>query len=229
MDEVSYRPVAMLTGPLGRVWTGSYPDYGMWGGPLSWYDPATHQRGTCRHVLPDHSVCCLAWIESLGLIAGGTSVQAGSGTLAKAQRAALFLWDSVRNERVWDSDFGMDLKAVMDLLAFTGPLAYAVVSRREDGGQCELMLIDLDAKRIVSRNVLSSRDRRNDPIALSLRRTADGRIFGATGTSLFEIAPRTTDVRTVADGLNISVPGPIADGKFYYAHEHVLCELTVPD
>ena len=41
MDEVSYRPRAMVTGPMGRVWVASVPDYGLWGGPLSWFDPVT--------------------------------------------------------------------------------------------------------------------------------------------------------------------------------------------
>ena len=40
-----YRPRAMVTGPMGRVWIASVPDYGLWGGPLSWFDPGTEQVG----------------------------------------------------------------------------------------------------------------------------------------------------------------------------------------
>ena len=52
LEEVSYRPRAMVTGPMGRVWIASVPDYGLWGGPLSWFDPGTEAFGTYRDITP---------------------------------------------------------------------------------------------------------------------------------------------------------------------------------
>ncbi|MBM3264398.1 MAG: hypothetical protein FJY97_13365, partial [candidate division Zixibacteria bacterium] len=60
MDEISYRPRAMVTGPLGRIWTASVPDYGLWGGPLSWYDPGTERFGTYRDIAGEASCWSLA-------------------------------------------------------------------------------------------------------------------------------------------------------------------------
>ena len=52
VDDISYRPRFTLAGPLGRVWLASLPDYGRWGRPLSYYDPATEEkRLTTRSVV----------------------------------------------------------------------------------------------------------------------------------------------------------------------------------
>jgi len=228
MDSVSYRPVVMLAGPAGRIWTGSMPDYGMWGGPLAWYDPKTGERGSCRHVLKNHSVCSLAWIEPMGLIAGGTTIGAGTGTQPRAETAAFFLWDPAGDCKTWDCDFGLAIKSVTDLLAYEGATAYAIVNLADDGGKCELMLVDFDAGKILSRSVMSKRDGSGDPIALSMRRTPEGRIFGATRNSLFEVEPGTTEVRTLADGIEVSAAGPVVGNTFYFALGHSLKALTIP-
>jgi len=225
MDDVSYRPVAMLAGPLGRIWTGSYPDYGMWGGPLAWYDPATGEFGSCRHVLKDQSVCSLAWIEALGLIAGGTSVVGGTGTLPRARCAALFLWDPEKNEKVWDGNFGLAVRAVIDLLAFQEALAYAVVENGSgETSKCELLLVDLERRTVLSRSELPG-----GAIPLSLRKTPDGRIYGSARNAFYEVEPGTTRVKVLfSERLDISVAGPIVHDTFYFATRHVLRALKLP-
>lgn len=224
MDNVSYRPVVMLNGPLGRVWTGSYPDYGMWGGPLSWYDPKTGEFGSCRHVLKDQSVCSLTWVERLGLIAGGTSIAGGSGTRPRAKCAIVFLWDPQRAEKVWSSNFGLSITAVIDMLTLRDGLAYAVVNLRVgEANKNELMLIDFENRTILSRSELPK-----DALHLSLRRTPDGRIYGSTRTMFYQIEPGTTNITVLADGLSISVPGPVVGDAFYFATGHWLRALKIP-
>lgn len=226
MDDVSYRPVVMVAGPLGRVWTGSYPDYGMWGGPLAWYDPKTGEFGSCRHVLKDQSVCSLAWLEGLGLIAGGTSIQGGTGTLPRADCAGVFLWDPQGSKKVWDSNFGLPIYSVMDLRTLMGSLAYAVLTLR-DGEETrnELVLIDFDRGALLSRSELP-----DDAIHLSLRRTPEGRIYGSTRSAFYQVEPGTTTIKLlVSEGLDISVPGPVVADTFYFATGHVLRALTIPD
>ncbi len=224
MDDVSCRPVVMLVGPLGRIWTGSYPDYGMWGGPLAWYDPKTGEFGSCRHVLNDQSVCSLAWLERLGLIAGGTSVAGGSGTRPRAKFATVFLWDPQKAEKVWDSNFGLSINAVIDMLALRDGLAYAVMNLRVgEASKNELMLIDFENRTILSRTELPQ-----DAIHLSLRKTPDGHIYGSTRTTFYQIEPDTTNINILVEGLNISVPGPVVGDTFYFATGHRLRALRIP-
>ena len=97
MDEISYRPRSMLTGPLGRAWIASVPDYGMWGGPLSWYDPSTGRRGSYHRTWGDGSCHTLAHLERQRLIATGTSVHGGSGTQPRVEQAALRSREKPRN------------------------------------------------------------------------------------------------------------------------------------
>jgi len=80
MDNVAYRPRDMLCGPAGKVWVASIPDYGMWGGTLSWFDPATQTFGSHRHIIRDCSPMTLAAVAEEGLIAVGFTVDGGSGT-----------------------------------------------------------------------------------------------------------------------------------------------------
>ena len=100
MDEISYRPRSMIAGPLGRVWTASVPNYGMWGGPLSWYDPATERFGTYRDIAGEASCWALAWLDSHGLLAVGTTIDGGTGTQPRVDQASLFLWDCARRKGV---------------------------------------------------------------------------------------------------------------------------------
>ena len=228
MDDVSYRPVAMLTGPLGRVWTGSYPDYGMWGGPLAWYDPKTGKFGSCRHVLKDQSVCSLAWLEGPGLIVGGTSIHGGSGTRPRADCAAVFLWDPQKGEKVWDSSFALPISAVIDLMAISDRAAYAVLRLKEDGeaeaAEHVLLLIDFEKRVVLSQGKLPG-----GAVPLSLRCTDDGRIYGATRSSFYQVEPGTTNARNlVSEGIEITVAGPVIGDTFYFASGHMLRALEIP-
>ena len=117
IDELSTRPRSTLAGPLGRVWTASLPDYGRWGGPLSWYDPATDQRHAYLRLAGDGSCYTLAWLAELGLIAVGTSVEGGTGTTPRLERAGLFLWDYEKEEKVWEgSPAGEGVRVVNTLI-----------------------------------------------------------------------------------------------------------------
>ena len=227
MDDVSFRPGGMLAGPLGKIWTGSYPDYGMWGGPLAWYDPERREFGGCRHVLKDQSVCSLAWIKPLKLIAGGTSIDGGTGTLPRAACAAFFLWDPEKSEKVWNSNFELPIHAVVDLLVFREALAYAVVWLKAEGtSKCELMLIDFERRAIISRSGLPS-----DAFTFrsSLRSTPEGRIYASTRSAFYEVEAGTTNLNVlVTNGLSICVPGPVVGDAFYFATGHVLRALKIP-
>ncbi|HOS42426.1 MAG TPA: hypothetical protein PK794_01920, partial [Armatimonadota bacterium] len=101
MDEVAYRPRAMVCGPAGKVWVASIPDYGMWGGTLAWYDPATGTFGSHRHIFPDCSGYALAYLAEDDLLLAGFSIDAGTGAQPRAAHAGLALWDPHRDAAAW--------------------------------------------------------------------------------------------------------------------------------
>ncbi len=102
IDDISFRPHSTLAGPGGKVWLASLPDYGLWGGPLSCYDPDTGEKKAYYRIVGDGSCCALAWLEQQKLIAVGTTIQGGSGTQPRVDRAVLFLFDYEKEEKVWE-------------------------------------------------------------------------------------------------------------------------------
>ena len=101
IDDISYRPRSTLAGPLGRVWLASIPDYGMWGGPLSYYDPRSGEKKAYYRIFGDGSCYTLAHLEGQKLLAIGTSISGGSGTQPKIELADLLLWDYTTEKIVW--------------------------------------------------------------------------------------------------------------------------------
>ena len=73
--EQQYRPVTgILTGPGGKFYVGTVPEYGSRGGALTVIDPTSDTWTVRRHLVPDHSVHGVAVDDALVYV--GTSVQA---------------------------------------------------------------------------------------------------------------------------------------------------------
>ncbi|HJO28842.1 MAG TPA: hypothetical protein QF708_05520, partial [Candidatus Poseidoniia archaeon] len=74
LDDVSYRPRDMVAGPAGKIWVVSIPDYGMWGGVLSWYEPGTGKfGGRHRHIIENCSPISITHLDDVDLLAIGFS------------------------------------------------------------------------------------------------------------------------------------------------------------
>jgi hypothetical protein len=227
MDEVSLRPRAMLTGPLGRVWTGSYPAYGVWGGPLAWYDPKTGEKKSYRHIIPDQSVAALAWLESLKLIAAGTSVSGGSGTQPKAKEAALFLWDPVKEEKAWSGAPIEGTRSISALLALPNGKLFGIASGRgADGKPFEEIFVFDGARRKVVRSMPVPGGHALDN---SLQLGSDGKVYGLTKSVLYRIDPKMHAVEEIFRLPDeFQVVGPLVGKTLYFATNHRLRSLTMP-
>ena len=97
---------------MGRVWIASVPDYGLWGGPLSWFD---RRRLVPIAILPGRASCwSLAWLSRQDLLAVGTTINGGSGTRPRV----LFLWDYEREEKAWEGTLDRRISAINDGLLY---------------------------------------------------------------------------------------------------------------
>lgn len=90
IDEGQNRPQAFATAG-GRLYIGSTPDYGMWGGALTVYDYATGEHTVTRAPVADQGVISL--LVRGNTLWGGTTVNGGGGTEPKAEEARLFTYD----------------------------------------------------------------------------------------------------------------------------------------
>lgn len=229
MDQVAYRPRDMLCGPAGKVWVASVPDYGMWGGTLASYDPATGEFSSHRHVIQDCSPTALAPIAGTDLIAVGLGVQAGSGATARAERGGLVLWDAQEDRKVWEGDLGIPIHGVMALADDNG-LTYAFIHLAQEGTpRAMLALLDLPERKVVSQTVLDS-ERDGWPLEVCLRGDDDF-LYGAAKLSVFRIARGTTALevlwrpRDEAD--RPSAAGALIGSDYYFASGHRLRAMRV--
>jgi len=231
LDNVAFRPRAMVAGPAGKVWIGSVPDYGMWGGTLAWYDPATGEHNSHRHIVPDCSVTALDWLPELNNILVGTAIAGGSGTQPKAKLAAFVLWDPQRDEAIWTGDLGIEnLEGVIDVKACGDGKAYVVVTQlpAQEGGELtgHLMLIDVPNRCVLDRSQFTSDT--GWPLEMALRNGPGGAIYGACIPYFYRIVPGTAQRETVwgvpfGDEANyIRVSGPIIGNTYYFATGHRL-------
>ena len=237
-DPVSYRPRTMVAGPAGKVWIGSVPDYGLWGGTLVNYDPRTGQFAVHRHVVQDCSVTALAWVPDPGVLVVGTAIEAGSGAQPKATAAQFVLWDVERDAPTAADSFGVEaLRGVLALCAAGPGQCYAVVvlNRPPSPGHqslvsAELLLLDLRTRRVLDRSPFGEAD--GWPLEVSLQPGPVGAVYGATRLAFYRIAPGSAQ-RTVLHQVPLAqedqwfcIPGPIVGHTFYFANR---CELRALD
>lgn len=216
IDDISYRPRSSLAGPLGRVWVASVPDYGMWGGPLSTYNPKTDTKKAYYRIAGDASCYTLAELPKLGLIAVGTTTQAGTGAQPKVDQATLFLWDYQTEKKTWEGPFEHPVAAFNALATGPDGRLWGTVQTGDTG---ELFVFDPVVKKFTGRLALPP----GRPLDLGLQFGPDGKLYGFTKTCLYSVNSKTMKLETVfAPEKGISVPGPVIGQNIYFADNHLL-------
>jgi outer membrane protein assembly factor BamB len=216
IDDISYRPRSALAGPLGRIWFASLPDYGQWGGPLSWYEPATGKKGVYHRIAGDGSCYTLAWLEKPGLMAVGTTIQGGTGTQPKAKQAMLFLWDYRAEKKVWEGTLDRPVETINALLALPDGRIFGTASGGENH---ELFAFDPASRAFTARTPLPA----GSPLDKGLQLGPDGYIYGFTSSCIYRVKPTGLAIEEIVredDGF--SIPGPIVGNDIYFARGHIL-------
>jgi len=223
IDDISYRPRSTLAGPLGRVWLASLPDYGMWGGPLSYFDPRTGEKKAYYRIFGDGSCYTLAHLESEGLIAVGTSTSGGSGTRPKVAQAALFLWDYEAERKAWEGTLDRPISTFNALVTGPDGRLYGTVHGGDEPP--ELFVFDPGSRAFTDRLALPE----GALLDQGLQNGPDGKMYGFTSSHIYRLDPRSPAVEEVAciDGPGRPVPGPIVGGCVYFAKGHRLMAATI--
>jgi hypothetical protein len=216
MDDVSYRPRSALAGPQGKVWTASVPDYGMWGGPLAWYDPATGEKNSCRNIAGEASCYTLAHLERQSLIAVGTTISAGSGAKAKVEQAVLILWDYEKEEKVWEGTLEHSLSAISSLLTHDDGRLFGTAVGSEFK---TIFVFDPETREFT--DLIEIPD--GHPRDHGLQHGPDGLIYGMTSNVVYTLDPQSlkTDIVVNAPG-EFQVVGPIIGDTIYFGKNHRL-------
>jgi|UniRef100_UPI004048F37B hypothetical protein len=254
LDNVSFRPNALIATPDKRLWMGSAPDYGLHGGTLVWYDPASGESKTHRSLLPDTTPSALLYLPNLKQILVGLSIEVGTGATVRRNEGAFALWDPTADKLIWSGDLGIEDMA--DPVAFTPTvdgLVYVLIGRGDQilsaGAPAirpRIALIDPAQRKLIS---IAWLPEDFGPIAwhghFSLRVGPGGTVYGATGYCVFRIKPGTCEVERVWQNDQppppredpvwlthstpdaIDVVGPIIGNQFYFSTGWRLRVLTL--
>jgi hypothetical protein len=256
LDNVSFRPNALIATPDQRLWMGSAPDYGLHGGTLVWYDPTSGESKTHRSLLPNTTPAALLYLPTLKQILVGLSIEVGTGATVQRTDGAFALWDPVADELLWSGDLGIgDMADPVAFAPTADGLVYVLIGRGDQilsaGAppiRPRIALIDPAQRKLIS---IAWLPEDYGPIAwhghFSLRVGPGGIVYGATGYCVFRIKPGTCEVERIwqndqpppprADPVwlthstpdAIDVVGPIIGDQFYFATGWRLRALTLPE
>ena len=220
MDEISYRPRSMVAGPLGRVWTASVPNYGMWGGPLSWYDPASDEFGTYRDIAGEASCWSLAWLEAHGLLAIGTTIDGGTGTQPRVDEASLFLWDCEAEKKAWEGRLPVEITEVNALAALEDGMLCGTGHHQ---GESHIFVFDPADRRFLK--VVPLPDGR--PLDGGIQIGSDGCVYGFTTGCFYRFDPVAGEVTAIHQERGVfQTPGPMDADGVYFTKKHELKKLV---
>jgi len=213
------RPRAMIAGPHGKIYIGSYPDYGLLGGAISVYDPKKDEKRVYRHIVMNQSIVSLAYIEKLDLIAAGSSVRGGAGTRAIEKEAKFILWDPKEEKKIFEIIPVPEAKTILSLATSIDGKVYGITNNEK------IFVFDAEKREIKKVFDLEFKE----PREISLQLGPDGKLYGLSKEAIFSIDPKNDQLSLLA-----KPPVPIDSGmamlgrKIYYGSGANLYEFEIP-
>ncbi|MEV6968663.1 PQQ-binding-like beta-propeller repeat protein [Hamadaea sp. NPDC051192] len=181
------RPLAFASNG-SKVYIGSTPDYGLWGGALTVYDTATGTRTTRKDIVADQGVIALA-------VAGdrlwaGTTIGGGGGTTPKATEAKVFTADLATGEKLAEFTPVPGADSISSIVAGPDGLIWGLA----DG---ELFILDPATGAVVHRQDIPGRASGvQDELVVN---PADEHVYASLDGNLLQIDPLSKQVRVLRD------------------------------
>jgi len=208
LGDDQYRPVGGIhLGPDHKMYIGTQPDYGLLGGALTIFDPATESIETLRNIVPGEEISAIATDDRYVYCEADPS--GGMGSTSTALPVHFFVWDPGSHRIIFDRALPSD--GGFDAIAAVNGHAYFV-----SGGT----VMDYDSAR-GTLSALLRLDRRLTVPPESLKAAQDGTIFGIFGDQLGRIQPLTRRLQLYPEtasratsGLAIGIDGAIYFGSY---------------
>jgi streptogramin lyase len=215
-----WRPQAMVAGPDNKVYLGAVAGYGLLGGPLTVWDPASNSVEPFHHVVKDQSVVSLTVADDL--IVGGTTTGGGGGSHPTEKEARLFLWDPKTKEKVFETVPVPGASEITDLITAPNGRVFGVAGSRT------LFVFDPKARQIIHSGPLPFRAATGNTYN-SVAIGPDKQIWGITGEGIFTIDPDTYAAKRVAAAPERITAGFVLNGRnLYFASGPKVYRYTLP-
>jgi len=217
-ENPGWRPMALVSAPDGKAYIGAVSGYGLLGGPLCLWDPATGQVEQYSHLVADQSVVSLALLPD-GRLVGGTSVGGGGGSRPTQTDAQAFLWDPATRSLV-RALVPVPGHGAIDALA-VGPdgLVYGLAGDT-------LFVLDGELERVLS----ASPHGLGAVVYNALGAGPGGRLYGVSSRGVFTVDTETQQTRMLAeypDG--ISGGFAIRGSRVYFISGPRIVSYELPD
>ncbi|MET8307814.1 PQQ-binding-like beta-propeller repeat protein [Micromonospora sp. NBC_00389] len=181
------RPLAFASSG-SRIYVGSTPDYGLWGGALTVYDTATGARTTRRNIVADQGVISLAVVGDQ--LWAGTTISGGGGTVPRAAEAEVFTADLATGEKTAEYTPVPGADSITSLVAGPDGMIWGLA----DG---EVFVLDPATGAVTHRLDVPGRSSGvADELVVS---AADEHVYAALDGYLHRIDPLSKAVRTIRD------------------------------
>lgn len=203
-----YRPVAGIhLGPGGKMYIGTQPDYGLLGGALSVFDPATEKLEVFRNLIPNEEISVVGTDDRY--IYCGADPAGGGGSKAVEKRSHFFVWDPQKKKIIFDHAF--QTSAGFGAIAAARKHAYFITGNQ---------LMDYDSTKQTLAAIYHFDRPRHVPLE-SLKAAQDGTLWGILGDELAHIDPSARNVKFFPETAGKATSGLAigADGTIYFGSD----------
>ncbi|CAM3608268.1 cohesin domain-containing protein [Marinicrinis lubricantis] len=198
-----------------KIYFGSISTYGELGGAITSFDPSNPDIESSyqvfRNVVQDQSVISLAYKD--GKLYGGTSINGGMAVDPKAQEAKLFVWDTVREEKI--TEISLDIPGLKNPPAIGG-LSFGPDGLLWGAANGYVFALDPNTMKVIKYRNLNPQDSgtgfRWGSFKLEWHET--GILLANLGIKMYAVHPETLEYIELP-GTEAFTIGP--DGHLYYA------------
>lgn len=200
-----YRPLGGIhSGPGGKLYIGTQPDYGLLGGALSVFDPLTEKLDVYRNLFPLEEIGSVAADDQY--VYGEADKGGGGGSRPTATGTHFFVWDPAQRRVIFDHVFSGG--HAINAIAAVRRHAYFVVDDQ---------MWDYDSRARTLKVLVSLQGHGGVPLE-SLQAAEDGTLWAIAGHELAHVNPETRDIEFFPETKNKATTGLTigAEGDIYF-------------